>query len=556
VFGDYFERHEEQAFIAKAFLTIIFIILVKKYLSGLIILIFLLLPIIFLLYIRFRAATEGVSTFELLKQHITFIPVMYAEGERKKEVIPWVTYGIILVNVLIYYLYEVAFGGNSDFMTNNLVFLPHTPNGWNVVVSAFTSMFLHANGAHLWGNMVFLWALGTAVERRIGDIRFALLYLITGLFGGIVFVLVTFLSTDMPGHLLGASGAIAGIMGIFAVRCYFKSMVFPVPILGIFSLILPISLKVRLNSLVIIGLFFLSDLSGGVDQIAGTSTSMVGHWAHLGGMISGMVLAGFLNLGKGAVEERHLEIGIKAAASNIGYGHGEQSLRKVLENNQDNVEAILALARLKSKFSASSEGQQLYAKAIKQLVGVDPKEAAVVYEEYRKMYHQAIDADILYLLAGIYQRQLNLELATRCLESVIASGAPDELREKAISQLALLFDKMELEDSALGCYETMIREFPHSHLSIRAYNRLGLEMPAAPTTPQAQESGVTPQPEHVDIPQPQLVDDNAVTCPACSSAMQQRRANKGVHAGKLFLVCARHPECASVIPVRENERTA
>ena len=48
-------------------------------------------------------------------------------------------------------------------------------------------------------------------------------------------------------------------MGIFAVRCYFKSMIFPLPILGIFSLILPISLKVRLNSLAIMALFFLAE---------------------------------------------------------------------------------------------------------------------------------------------------------------------------------------------------------------------------------------------------------------------------------------------------------
>jgi len=138
-------------------------------------------------------------------------------------------------------------------------------------------------------------------------------------------------------------------MGIFAVRCYFKSMIFPIPILGIFSLILPISLKVRLNSLVIIGLFFLADLSGGINQISGTGTSMIGHWCHLGGMISGMVLAGFLKLGEGAVEERHLEIGIKASGSAVGYGDGEQSLRKVLERSPDNCEALLALARIKSK---------------------------------------------------------------------------------------------------------------------------------------------------------------------------------------------------------------
>lgn len=146
----------------------------------------------------------------------------------------------------------------------------------------FSSMFLHASNGHLWGNMMFLWAIGSVVERRIGPKRFSILYLVTGLFGSIAYVLVEFFANGTAGHALGASGAISGIMGIFAVRCYFKSMVFPLPILGIFSLIFPVSLKVRLNLLVIIGLFFLADLSGGIEQAAGTSSSMTGHWAHLG----------------------------------------------------------------------------------------------------------------------------------------------------------------------------------------------------------------------------------------------------------------------------------
>jgi membrane associated rhomboid family serine protease len=237
-------------------------------------------------------------------------------------------------------------------------------------------MFLHAGGGHLWGNMLFLWMLGTSVERRIGHPQFVLLYLITGLCGGAAFVVTWFLATGEPGHSLGASGAIAGIMGIFAVRCYFKSMIFPIPILGIFSLILPISLKIRLNSLVIIGLFFLGDLSGGIGQLANASTSHVGHWAHLGGMIAGMILAAFLKLGKEAMTERHLEIGVKAASATVGFGGGEQSLRRVLEHNPDNAEALLYLARIRSKFVASSEGAELYAKAIDLHLRTDPGEAA------------------------------------------------------------------------------------------------------------------------------------------------------------------------------------
>lgn len=541
---EYFQRHEEQAFIAKAFLTIFLILFVKIFMGGLLLLLFILSPFIFLLWIRFKAASEGVSTYSLLRQHITFIPIMYAEGDRKKEVIPWVTYGLVLLNVLIFYLYEAAPWGDTKFIGDNLVFLPHEPNPWNVVVSAFTAMFLHAGGGHLWGNMVFLWVLGTSVERRIGPERFALLYIITGLFGGVAFVLSWFLATGEAGHSLGASGAIAGIMGIFAVRCYFKSMIFPVPILGIFSLILPISLKVRLNSLVIIGLFFLSDLSGGIGQLTGQNASMIGHWAHLGGMISGMLLAGFLKLGEGAIEERHLEIGVKAAGAKVGYGEGEQSLRLVLERNPDNLEALLMLARVKSKYSASDEGRELYRRAITRLAGGNPREAAQAYLEYRKLYQQPLEPAVMLALAGIFQRQGDQDTATRCLDAVIAApDATPEMRRKSLVQCASLLEKMGLNEAAGEYYERLIAEFPQDEVTQRAYLRLGREIPAPSVVPPAPTVGNrTP-----DV----AAAHSGRACPACSSTMHKRRVNKGAQAGKWFWVCAAYPQCRSVEPAGE-----
>ncbi|HEX9024561.1 MAG TPA: hypothetical protein VF799_12055, partial [Geobacteraceae bacterium] len=135
--GEYFEQHEEQAFIAKAFLTIIVIIFVKEFLSGLLALFIFLFPVIFLFYIRMQAAVEGKSTYELLKENITFLPLMRTEGERLREVTPWVTYGIILLDAVIFYGFEL----NADpKVLEDLVFLPHNPNLWNVPLSAFTSM--------------------------------------------------------------------------------------------------------------------------------------------------------------------------------------------------------------------------------------------------------------------------------------------------------------------------------------------------------------------------------------------------------------------------------
>ncbi len=544
--SDYFKQHEEQAFILKAFLTILAIIFVKKYLSGLLLLLILLFPIAFLLYIRMVAASEGRSTFDILKQHITLIPVPRAERDRKREVVPWVTYGIILANAMIFYGYQSAEGTDLKYISDNLVFLPQAPKAWNVVASAFTSIFLHGSGGHLWGNMLFLWMLGAAVERRVGHPQFFLLYLITGLCGGMVFVLSYLLATGEPGHLLGASGAIAGIMGIFTIRCYFKSMTVPIPIVW------PISFKLTLNSLVIIGLFFLRDLSGGISQISDAAVSNVGHWAHLGGMVTGMALAAFLKLGSEAVEERHLEIGIKAVGSSVGFGGGEESLRKVLERNPDNWEALLALARLRSKFSASSEGAELYAKAIGLQLRGNPGEAAQTFLEYWKTYQKPLAPDAMASLAMMFQRLGDSDTATRCLEAVIRStDATPEQRRKALANCALMLDKMGFEDAAKGYYEDLVREFPLCDEAERAYARLGRNRPEAVSDAMQRTSAVAAKTSSVASVTPAATREEPRTCPECNSAMHKRRAGKGPQAGKLFWVCSSYPDCRQVMPVAE-----
>lgn len=468
----YFSEHPEQLFILKAFGLIVTILVLRGFLGSLLNFIFLIFPIGFLIYIRMQAAATDQSATQLLAQHITFMPVMYSKEERSQEFLPRVTYSLILANILIFYLFEMQV--NAELIFNHLVFLPYKPNLFNVPLSLFSSLFLHGGHAHLWGNMLFLWAVGTVVERRIGAIRFGLFYLAAGLAANITFLLACAVA-GTPVHILGASGAIAGVMGIFAVRCYFKSMVFPLPILGIFSLILPISLKVRLNSLVIIGLFFLADLSGGVQQLTGDSSSNIGHWAHMGGMLCGIGLALLFKLNEDAVNERHIEIGSQSVNATIGsgVGEGEASLRRLLKQDPENMEAMLLLARLRSKFSATEEADQLYQKVIPQLVRSRPGEAILAFQDYHSLYMKGLDAATMYRLANIFHRQSNFEMSSRCLEMVCKDkGTPTQVLEKALFQCARTFETMELNDVANQYYRRCIENFPDSPLSAKAKMRL------------------------------------------------------------------------------------
>lgn len=467
----YFAKHPEQAFILKAFLVIAGIIFISKYLTGLLGLLILLFPVLFLIYVRFEATSTDRSPTEVLAQHITFMPVMYAEGERKKEGVAWVTYSIIVVNVLIFYGFKLNVDANIIF--NHLIFIPLEPNIFNVPCSLITSIFLHSDGGHLWGNMLFLWAIGTVLEKRIGWQKFLAFYFIAGIAANLMAALVAFLFFGTATHGLGASGAIAGAMGLFAIRCYFKSMVFPLPILGIFSLILPVSLKVRLNSLVIIGLFFLADLSGGIGQLNGEQTSNIGHWAHIGGMISGIILGTMFKLSEGAVEERHQEIGSQALSKGGDLFQAEESLRLALQKNPDNVETMILLARLLSKFGPTEEGESLFSKGMDLLSKTRPKEAAENFKEYYETYLKGTDPETMLRLVSCYRQQKDNEWATRCLELLTDDSAtPPAIREKAMFQCARQMESIGNMDTALHYYRQFVEVFPESPLHAKALARI------------------------------------------------------------------------------------
>lgn len=462
----FWERHPEVLFLCKAALTIAAILFVGTFLPGLIAWFLFFFPLGFLLVIRAKAINEGVSTFSLLREHLTLMPVFYAEGERRREGVAWVTYGLILVNVLIFYFYQL----NTDpqFVYNNLCFPPGEPTPHTTVIALVTHMFLHGSGGHLWGNMIMLWVFGTVIEKRIGYGRFSWFYLLSGVLSAVLSLVAYWVMEDVtPG--LGASGAIAGVMGLFAVRCYFKSVVFPIPILGVFSLIFPVSLKIRLNSLVLIGLFFLKDLYLGVGQMAGEHQSNVNHWAHLGGTFTGIGLAYLFKLGKEAIEEKHLDQGLKEAKEGRSTAAGEASLRKVLETSPDNVEALSALARMVSRFQPTAEGETFYRKAIALTLSSDKLQAAALFKEYFQHYMKGVEPQMMYRLARIYHSQHDLDMASQTLTLIAESDeASASLKEKVLMQNARILEGVGDDRAARSCYEMLLELFPHSEHVERA----------------------------------------------------------------------------------------
>jgi len=201
---------------------------------------------------------------------------------------------IIAANIVVF-LMELAMG--DSFILRYSMKPAEIVRGEHLE-TLFTSMFMHANLLHIFGNMLYLWVFGDELEANyLGPTRFGLFYLVCGLAAGALQIAVNPSST-VPN--LGASGAIAGVLGGFQV-------VFPRDRILVY--IFPFW-HARITALMLIGFWFLTQLVSGVGSITSTTQTGVAYFAHIGGFIAGLVLVRLFGIGQGpAGEQDYLRLG-------------------------------------------------------------------------------------------------------------------------------------------------------------------------------------------------------------------------------------------------------
>jgi membrane associated rhomboid family serine protease len=208
-----------------------------------------------------------------------------------RRTIPFTTRLVLAVNVAAFVL-EVLQGDRLDAFVNTFAFVPARlfhPGmfpGWTTgasVVTIFTAMFLHGGLLHLAGNMLYLWIFGDNVEDALGHARFLLFYLVCGVSATL---LQAFLSPASTIPNLGASGAIAGVLGAYFVLYPRARVVTIVPLFIFFPLVeIPAGLY-------LLG-WFLMQFWMGSAQLASASRGApagggVAFWAHVGGFVAGI----------------------------------------------------------------------------------------------------------------------------------------------------------------------------------------------------------------------------------------------------------------------------
>jgi membrane associated rhomboid family serine protease len=189
-----------------------------------------------------------------------------------RKTIPFVTYALIAINVLVFVLLELPQGQNLDAFLTRWGTIPAQIVAGNGLLTLLTSMFLHGGWLHLGSNMLFLWIFGDNVEDAFGHGLYLLFYLVCGIAASFAHILIDTTST-IPG--IGASGAIAGVLAAYIVL--FGSRPVRVLMSGYLT---------NVPSYVMIGLWFVTQLISGF----GGQSDGVAYWAHIGGFIAGLVL--------------------------------------------------------------------------------------------------------------------------------------------------------------------------------------------------------------------------------------------------------------------------
>ena len=212
------------------------------------------------------------------------IPLRDTIRSRSFPIVNWIIIGI---NALIFLFENTLSPADLERLFDVFGLVPNQLSVFQPfsLITIFSSMFLHGGWIHFISNMWILYIFGDNVEDRMGSLRYLLFYVLSGVTAG---VLQGILLQGPGGNLptIGASGAIAGVMGAYIIFFPTSRIVTLVPVF-----LFPWIIKVP--AIIYLGLWFLSQLYSGLFALAmptGASMGGVAWWAHIGGFLFGLLL--------------------------------------------------------------------------------------------------------------------------------------------------------------------------------------------------------------------------------------------------------------------------
>ena len=207
------------------------------------------------------------------------------KDDNPRVLVPYVTYGILGLNILVFIGQILISISDPDLGTAIVYTFGFVPAKFSII-TIITSMFIHGGLAHIIGNMWFLWLFGDNVESVLGHLKYFLFYMVCGIGAAFGQFLI---STSSQVPMVGASGAIAGVLGAYMIQ-------FPKARVHVLVILIFIT-TIAVPAQIVLGLWFLMQLTGGLGTLGMDTTGGVAWFAHVGGFISGVgLLRRFQNL--------------------------------------------------------------------------------------------------------------------------------------------------------------------------------------------------------------------------------------------------------------------
>lgn len=197
--------------------------------------------------------------------------------DNPRILIPYVTYGIIAANIFVF-MFQFGMELSDPQAAVSFVFAFGLIPAQFSIINIFTSMFLHGGFAHIIGNMWFLWIFGDNVESALGHSRYMIFYLLCGVAAALAQVLINSTSA-IP--MVGASGAIAGVLGAYMIR-------YPRARVHVFVFIFIFITTIQIPAFYVLGFWFLMQLTNGLGTLGVDTTGGVAWFAHIGGFVAGI----------------------------------------------------------------------------------------------------------------------------------------------------------------------------------------------------------------------------------------------------------------------------
>lgn len=396
----------------------------------------------------------GLELLILLVFLAALVAPLIPVRRRAGAAFPAVTVCLLTLNILVF-----AATSQEGELTRSIA------ESWGLVPSAptllalVTSVFLHGSWLHLAGNMLGLWLFGPHVEEALGRVEYVLFYIGCGVAASLLHLVMA--ATLLPGAasvpMVGASGAIFGILGLFAVRFYRARV--------------RVFLVAQIPAVWAVGCFAALQVFYGVSELAnprsgdGTAT-----WAHVGGFLFGMILAVPLRMREDGAQEYRLEDAESAASA----GRLEQAAahyRLALTETPGSPDTHRALARVCAGLGQSEAAFRHFNDALRlSLRAGNAPAAADVYAEARERFEAfPLPAPQLYRVASACEEAQQYALALLALSELCRDFPDAREAEIALFRMGKLhLSKLDQPQNALGIFAEFLRLYPRSEWQTHA----------------------------------------------------------------------------------------